>query len=154
MQCQKISWTVDSFCIYILCVLLSRPEPLCKVEKEMVNICAVCDCFSKDPSKAAFKIPKDLEQRRKWLKFLNRQDLPENMKYIYICELHFEEKFLNQNENRVRLINKMQSFVSLCRVKIKWILLYVQCQKLIYQAHGWKKNWKKLYMLWLELDFL
>ena len=27
------------------------------------------------------------------------------MKYIYICELHFEEKFMNRNENRVRLIN-------------------------------------------------
>ena len=36
----------DSFCIIILCVLLSGPEPLCKVEKEMVTICAVCDCFS------------------------------------------------------------------------------------------------------------
>ena len=58
-------------------------------------------------------IPKDLEQQRKWPKFLNRQDLLENMKYIYICELHFEEKFLNQNENRVRLINKMHPLATI-----------------------------------------
>ena len=55
--------------------------------------------------RAAFKIPKDLERRKSWLKFLNRKNLSEDMKYIYICELHFEEKFLNRNKNRVRLIN-------------------------------------------------
>ena len=104
-----------SVLILILCILLSGSEPLCKVEKEMVNICAVCYCFSNKPghpSKTAFKIPKDLEQRRKWLKFLNRQDLSENMKYIYKCELHFEEKFLIRNENRVRLIAKQNASIA------------------------------------------
>ena len=74
----------------------------------MVNVCSVYKCYSNKaghPTKAAFKIPKDLERRKSWLKFLNRKDLSENMNYIYICELHFEEQFMNRNENRVRLIN-------------------------------------------------
>ena len=27
------------------------------------------------------------------------------MKYLYVCELHFEEKFLNRSKQRVRLVN-------------------------------------------------
>ena len=57
------------------------------------------------PTKAAFKIYKDLERRKTCLKFLNKKDLSEDMKYKFICELNFKEKFMNRNENCVRLIN-------------------------------------------------
>ena len=32
-------------------------------------------------------------------KFLNKKDHSENMKHKYICELHFEENIMNQNES-------------------------------------------------------
>ena len=41
------------------------------------------------------------------------------MKYIYICELHYEEKFLNRNENRVRLISKMHPLPTIFPETIK-----------------------------------
>ena len=39
--------------------------------------------------------------------FINRKDLGINSNSVFVCELHFEEKFLQTNENRVRLIKKM-----------------------------------------------
>lgn len=55
------------------------------------------------PKKTAFKIPKVLEQSRSWLKFLNRKFLSDDMESMYICELRFEEKYINPKGNRVRL---------------------------------------------------
>ena len=73
----------------------------------MINVFSVYKCYSNkagDPPKAAFKMPKDLERMRNWLKFLNWKDLLEDMKYIYTCVLYFEEKITNRNENHARLI--------------------------------------------------
>ena len=33
--------------------------------------------------------------------------------YIYICELHVEEKYMNRNENRVKLINANNSVLTI-----------------------------------------
>ena len=74
----------------------------------MVNVYSVYKFYSNKaghPTKVAFKIPKDQERRKRWLKFLNRKHLSEDMKYIYICELLFGEKFKSPTENRVRVIN-------------------------------------------------
>ena len=39
------------------------------------------------------------------LQFLNKRVLTEDMNYGYNCQFHFEDKFLNRNKDRVRLIN-------------------------------------------------
>ena len=45
------------------------------------------------------------ESGEKMLQFLNKRDHTEDINNVYICELHFEETFLNRNEDRVRLVN-------------------------------------------------
>ena len=88
-----------------------------KRKETMANVCSVYKCYSNKaghPTKAAFKIPKDLELRKSRLKLLNRKYRSEDMKYIYICELNFEEKNISRNENRVRLINAMNPVPTKC----------------------------------------
>ena len=73
-----------------------------------VNVCLLYKYYSKKaghPTKAAFRISKDLERRKSLLEFLKRKDLSEDMKYIYMCKFNFGDKFMKRNENRVRLIN-------------------------------------------------
>ena len=43
----------------------------------------------------------DLEQR--WFRFLNRNDITLQSKYIFICEKHFEEKYIKRNKVSPRL---------------------------------------------------
>ena len=75
----------------------------------MVNTCSVFGCHSeKEQTKAAvFKFPKEnTELRQRWLRFINRKNVNPNSSYLFICERHFEEKYLNkQNNQRVRLCN-------------------------------------------------
>ena len=75
----------------------------------MVNTCSVYGCHSeKEQTKAAvFKFPKEnTELRQRWLRFINRKNLNPNSSYLFICERHFKEKYLNkQNNQRVRLCN-------------------------------------------------
>ena len=71
----------------------------------MVNSCSVYGCYNKkeEPKVAVFKIPKEDEIRKRWIKFLNRLGFDENSSYIFVCEKHFEEKYLNgDNKQRVR----------------------------------------------------
>ena len=73
----------------------------------MVNKCSVFACNSNKKgheNKAVFRLPVKSETRTKWFRFLNRKDLKEDASFIFICELHFEEKFLNRNKERTRLI--------------------------------------------------
>ena len=78
----------------------------------MPNICSCVGCFSNKPGqrkKAAFRLPKDPDLKERWLKFLNRKDVNDDMKYVYVCDLHFEEKYLNRaNVHRIRLNNAMK----------------------------------------------
>ena len=69
----------------------------------MVNRCNVVESKYKRDA-AVFKVPqKNPELKEKWLKFLNRKDLPQE-NYIFICEHHFEEKYLKkENDHRTRL---------------------------------------------------
>ena len=44
--------------------------------------------------------------RHRCLRFINRKNVDPNSSYLFICEKHFEEKYLNkQNNQRVRLCN-------------------------------------------------
>ena len=69
----------------------------------MFNRCNVVESkYKKDA--AVFKVPqKNPDSKEKWLKFLNRKDPPQE-NYIFICEPHFEEKYLKkENDHRTRL---------------------------------------------------
>ena len=70
---------------------------------------AVFACKSKrrgDENKVVYRVPvtKTSETRTKQLRFLNRKNLKEDASFIWFCELHFRENFLNRNEERKRLI--------------------------------------------------
>ena len=54
-----------------------------------------------------FSAPSDANLGAKWMTFINRKYLDINSNSVLVCELHFEEKYLQRNENRVRLIKKM-----------------------------------------------
>ena len=87
-------------------------------KETMVNFCSVYKCYSNKaghPAKAAFKLPKDLEQKKSGSNFLNRKDLSEDMKYIYYY----------RNENHVRLINAKNPVPALVpnRIEKKSVLL-------------------------------
>ena len=74
----------------------------------MPNVCSCAGCYSNKtghPSKAAFRIPQGSDLKDRWLKFINRKDLTGEMKYVYVCELHFEEQYLNRTNSRLRLHN-------------------------------------------------
>ena len=60
-----------------------------KVKNKMVNRCNVVECkYKKDA--AVFKVPqKNPELKEKWLKFLNRKDLPQE-NYVAI---HMQTSF-------------------------------------------------------------
>ena len=83
----------------------------------MPNKCALFRCNSNKnecEKRAAFRIPEEKHQKQIWLKFLNRKDLSSDVSFIYICELHFEEKFLNRsNKKRVRLIKTLNPVPSI-----------------------------------------
>lgn len=78
----------------------------------MVNKCSVfgCDTNHKPNSKGAvFGLPKEEDLKRRWIVFLHRNNIS-NLKNIFICEKHFQDKFLNKNEKRTRLIMKIKPY--------------------------------------------
>lgn len=71
----------------------------------MGNKCKVKQCrtnYHNHESGSVFRLPKDPEVRERWIKFLNREDVKQ-LKTVFICEKHFEEKYLNRNKSRTRL---------------------------------------------------
>ena len=76
----------------------------------MVNKCNVFGCFTNFPKHdpgVVCGLPKEEELRERWLKFINRSDLDKNSSYIFVCQKHFEPRFLNRGGERVRLIKKL-----------------------------------------------
>ena len=77
----------------------------------MVNKCSVYGCKSNNytghESRTVFGLQriKDEELKKRWFKFVNRKDLDVNSTSIFVCDKHFEEKYVNKNEKRPRLIN-------------------------------------------------
>ena len=77
---------------------------------KMVNKCNATCCFSNYPghdSATLFKLPEDKDLQLKWIKFLNRETTS-SLKNIFLCEKHFEDKYLKKNEKRSRLILSMR----------------------------------------------
>ena len=72
----------------------------------MVNKCSCRGCLTNysggSLSGAVFGLPKEGDVQDAWLKFVNREK--EDLKHVYVCEYHFEEKYLNRNKKRARLI--------------------------------------------------
>ena len=69
----------------------------------MFNKCAAPKCTSGYASNekkqiAKFNFPlKNAELKRQWVRFVNRRDWLAT-KHLVLCELHFEEKYLQQGE--------------------------------------------------------
>ena len=56
-----------------------------RFQESRVNVCSVYKYFSNKaghPTKAAFKMPKDLARRKSWLKVLYREDLSGDVRLI------------------------------------------------------------------------
>ena len=73
----------------------------------MVNKCSVFGCKTNYDGHDAgtvfgLKAVKDPERKAKWFAFCNRKDLrPDGS--IFVCEKHFEEKFMRRNDKQPRL---------------------------------------------------
>ena len=77
----------------------------------MVNRCSVFGCFTnhKGHQKGIVfgsKSVKEPDRRQQWIRFCNRQDLrPDSA--VFICEKHFEEKYIKRNKEQPRLITNL-----------------------------------------------
>ena len=50
-----------------------------------------------------FGLPKDGEQRKKWIEFLNRPD-SSSLKSLFVCQKYFEMDLVKRNEKRMKLL--------------------------------------------------
>ena len=78
----------------------------------MVNKCSVFGCstnFDGHESGTVFGLHtvNDPERKLQWFKFCNRNDLKIESKSIFLCEKHFDEKFIKRNNQRPRLNNHL-----------------------------------------------
>ena len=77
----------------------------------MVNKCSVYRCYTNHAGHQSgivfgLKSVKNADLKNKWLKFCNRPELTtENS--VFICEKHFEEKYIKRNKNISRLIKSL-----------------------------------------------
>ena len=77
----------------------------------MVNKCSVFGCFTNHEGHEVgtvfgLKSVKDLERKRQWFRFCNRNDLKPDGS-VFVCAKHFEEKFMRRNSRQPRLIKKL-----------------------------------------------
>ena len=77
----------------------------------MVNKCSVFGCFTNHSGHEAgtvfgLKSLKDQDQKAKWIKFINRRDINVDG-CVFVCEKHFEERFMRRNEKQPRLIKEL-----------------------------------------------
>lgn len=76
----------------------------------MVNKCSIVGCYTNyagHDKGTVFPLPQDSDQRRIWIKFLNRAD-HESLKKIFICYKHFAEDVLFKTKTRVKLISELK----------------------------------------------
>ena len=77
--------------------------PACVVRRVMVKKCCVPNCksgYSTNHYVTEFSFPceTNLELRRKWILAIRRKDFTVT-KNTFVCENHFEEKFIRQNNS-------------------------------------------------------
>ena len=69
----------------------------------MFNKCAALNCTSgcasneKEQITKFYFLLKNVDLKRQWIRFVNRRDWPAK-KHLVLCELHFEEKYLQRGE--------------------------------------------------------
>ena len=76
----------------------------------MVNKCSVIGCFTNYAGYdrgTVFPLPKDTDQRSKWITFLNRND-HDSMPYVFICQKHFAPEVLCKTPTRVKLRSELK----------------------------------------------
>jgi len=72
---------------------------------KMPNKCSAPYCFTNyqgHDKGTVFGLPTNEKLRASWIKFINRKDFA-SLKSVFLCEKHFEKRFLNCNESRTRL---------------------------------------------------
>ena len=84
----------------------------------MVNKCSVFGCFTNfkgHEGGTVFNMHslKDLELKKKWIKFINRKDIDLKSECVFVCVKHFEEKFIKRNNERPRLIKELNPVPSI-----------------------------------------
>ena len=58
---------------------------------------------------AMFGLPKDEEQRKKWIQFLNSPDSSSLKSLFFVYDKHFEVDLVKRNEKRMKLDYKLKS---------------------------------------------
>ena len=61
---------------------------------------------------------KDIELKNKWIRFINRKDIDLKSECVFVCDKHFEEKFIKRNNNRPRLIKELNPIPSIYPVNV------------------------------------
>ena len=97
----------------------------------MVNKCSCRGCFTNltgHDQCTVFRLPKKEELANLWLKFINRKDIEKlSRKYVFVCEKHFETKYLSPTKNRTRLLMHLNPiptlFPSLKRISLHQFFL-------------------------------
>ena len=74
--------------------------------------CSVGGCFTNfkgHPTGTVFEFTKDVDLKPIWRKFLNRQAQDvDQLKTIFVCEKHFEEKYVHRNAKYPRLLKHLK----------------------------------------------
>ena len=87
----------------------------CRVPMETINMvykCSVYGCYTNhggghdEGTVFGLKRVKDLDCKREWFRFCNRNDIEMNGS-VFICSKHFEEKFRKRNSKQPRLVKKL-----------------------------------------------
>ncbi|XP_028037504.1 THAP domain-containing protein 2-like [Bombyx mandarina] len=70
-------------------------------------VCSVVGCGIRKtpnrPSLTIHRIPRNEHIKNKWLEAIGKENLKSNVKDLYICSLHFDDKFFNKTLNVTRL---------------------------------------------------
>jgi len=73
---------------------------------KMVFKCSVVGCFTNYDGYdrgAVFSLPEEEEQKKQWIKFLNRKDIS-SINRVKICHKHFEDNLLKKGPKRTKLL--------------------------------------------------
>ena len=78
----------------------------------MVNKCSVYGCYTNFDGHECGTVfglhtVKDPERKNTWFNFCNRSDLDPGSLSIFVCEKHFEPKYIKRNKERSRLVNSL-----------------------------------------------
>ena len=78
----------------------------------MPNKCSVFGCitnYTGHKKGHVFGLPNDEDLRKRWIRFINREDITElsNLDYVFVCEDHFDKIFIKPGAKCPKLIKKL-----------------------------------------------